>query len=95
MNFRSGPRFRAISPRRGDHPSPDLTMRDLRVHNANALFGFKPPSATIPSNQVGKLGNEGVAMRTFFSRASRSLPLLTSRRHVDLHRTASAICRPV
>ncbi|MES9621193.1 putative leader peptide [Streptomyces tuirus] len=33
-------------------------------------------------------------MRTF-SRAAQSLPLLTSRRHVDLHRTASAICRPV
>jgi hypothetical protein len=28
-------------------------------------------------------------------RADRSLPLLTSRRHIDLGRTSSAICRPV
>ncbi|WP_311136959.1 putative leader peptide [Streptomyces griseomycini] len=28
-------------------------------------------------------------------RAARSLPLLTSRRHVDLARTSSAICRPL
>ncbi|MEV4788237.1 putative leader peptide [Streptomyces tuirus] len=69
-------------------------MRDAPVHHANEPFGFRPPSATIPSNPVGKLGIEGVAMRTF-SRAAQSLPLLTSRRHVDLHRTASAICRPV
>ncbi|MFD7243970.1 putative leader peptide [Streptomyces massasporeus] len=32
-------------------------------------------------------------MRTL-SRAAQSLPLLSSRRHVDLGRTASAICRP-
>ncbi|WP_345620190.1 putative leader peptide [Streptomyces ziwulingensis] len=29
------------------------------------------------------------------SSASRSLPVLTSRRHIDLVRTASAVCRPV
>ncbi|MFJ4468404.1 putative leader peptide [Streptomyces sp. NPDC089424] len=28
-------------------------------------------------------------------RAGRLLPLLTSRRHIDLGRTSSAICRPV
>ncbi|MFC8142436.1 putative leader peptide [Streptomyces paradoxus] len=33
-------------------------------------------------------------MRTL-DRATQPLPLLTSRRHVDLGRTASAICRPV
>ncbi|MGW3729697.1 MULTISPECIES: putative leader peptide [Streptomyces] len=32
-------------------------------------------------------------MRTL-NRADRSLPLLTSRRHIDLGRTSSAICRP-
>ncbi|MGW0790148.1 putative leader peptide [Streptomyces sp. NPDC002911] len=30
-----------------------------------------------------------------FNRAARSLPLLTRRRHIDLGRTASAICRPL
>jgi hypothetical protein len=33
-------------------------------------------------------------MRTL-SRADRSLPLLTSRRHIDLVRTSSAVCRTV
>ncbi|MET9422577.1 MULTISPECIES: putative leader peptide [unclassified Streptomyces] len=33
-------------------------------------------------------------MRTF-DRTDRSLPLLTSRRHIDLGRTSSAICRPL
>ncbi|WP_416223355.1 putative leader peptide [Streptomyces hygroscopicus] len=28
-------------------------------------------------------------------RAGRMLPLLTSRRHIDLGRTSSAICRPL
>ncbi|MET9845922.1 putative leader peptide [Streptomyces ossamyceticus] len=28
------------------------------------------------------------------NRADLSLPLLTSRRHIDLGRTSSAICRP-
>ncbi|MFC5811576.1 putative leader peptide [Streptomyces heilongjiangensis] len=32
-------------------------------------------------------------MRTL-DRSGRLLPLLTSRRHVDLGRTSSAICRP-
>ncbi|WP_311765413.1 putative leader peptide [Streptomyces zingiberis] len=29
------------------------------------------------------------------SRADLALPLLTSRRHIDLARTSSAVCRPV
>ncbi|MEV0224753.1 putative leader peptide [Streptomyces sp. NPDC050704] len=29
-----------------------------------------------------------------FNGADRSLPLLTSRRHIDLGRKSSAICRP-
>ncbi|WP_325065135.1 putative leader peptide [Streptomyces apocyni] len=33
-----------------------------------------------------------MAVRTLI-RAGRSLPLLTSRRHIDLERTSSAICR--
>ncbi|MEV4033915.1 MULTISPECIES: putative leader peptide [Streptomyces] len=33
-------------------------------------------------------------MRTH-NRTDRLLPLLTSRRHIDLGRTSSAICRPV
>ncbi|MHC3471719.1 putative leader peptide [Streptomyces sp. 7R007] len=57
-------------------------------------LGWAPPSVTIPSNQVGKLGNRGVGMRTR-DLADLSLPLLTSRRHIDLGRTSSAICRPV
>ncbi|MFF3349482.1 putative leader peptide [Streptomyces sp. NPDC002779] len=36
----------------------------------------------------------GVAMGPCV-RAALSLPLLTSRRHIDLRRTSSAICRPV
>ncbi|MFF3689764.1 putative leader peptide [Streptomyces sp. NPDC002187] len=28
-------------------------------------------------------------------RTAQSLPLLTSRRHIDLGRTSSAICRPL
>ncbi|WP_347879705.1 putative leader peptide [Streptomyces sp. Tu 2975] len=30
-----------------------------------------------------------------FDRTARSRPLLTSRRHIDLARTSSAICRPL
>ncbi|WP_405883036.1 MULTISPECIES: putative leader peptide [unclassified Streptomyces] len=33
-------------------------------------------------------------MRTL-ARADRMPPLLTSRRHIDLGRTSSAICRPL
>ncbi|WP_373294587.1 putative leader peptide [Streptomyces albiflavescens] len=33
-------------------------------------------------------------MRTL-DRSARLLPLLTSRRHIDLGRTSSAICRPL
>ncbi|MEU6370990.1 putative leader peptide [Streptomyces sp. NPDC046931] len=33
-------------------------------------------------------------MRTL-DRSGRMLPLLTSRRHIDLGRTSSAICRPL
>ncbi|WP_329125058.1 MULTISPECIES: putative leader peptide [unclassified Streptomyces] len=33
-------------------------------------------------------------MRTL-NHAGRPLPLLTSRRHIDLGRTSSAICQPV
>ncbi|GCB44847.1 hypothetical protein SNL152K_2137 [Streptomyces sp. NL15-2K] len=36
----------------------------------------------------------GVAMKTL-DRTGRMLPLLTSRRHIDLGRTSSAICRPL
>ncbi|MGP4004922.1 putative leader peptide [Streptomyces sp. 4N124] len=60
----------------------------------NTPLGRAPPSATIPINLMGKLGMCGVAMRTL-NRAVRPLPLLTSRRHIDLGRTSSAICRPV
>ncbi|WP_408055959.1 putative leader peptide [Streptomyces blattellae] len=62
-------------------------------------WGGRHSSATIPSNQVGKLGirvgGGGMAMG-MLDRTGQSLPLplLTSRRHIDLGRTSSAICRP-
>ncbi|WP_347814633.1 putative leader peptide [Streptomyces sp. Tu 3180] len=59
----------------------------------NTPLGRAPPSATIPTNQLGKLGIRGGAMGTL-DRADLSFPLLTSRRHIDLGRTSSAICRP-
>ncbi|MFJ7591755.1 putative leader peptide [Streptomyces sp. NPDC097617] len=46
----------------------------------------------MPTNQVGKLGIRGVAVRTLHH-AGRITPL-TSRRHIDLVRTSSAICQP-
>ncbi|WP_372481511.1 putative leader peptide [Streptomyces flavotricini] len=46
----------------------------------------------MPTNQVGKLGISEVAVRELRN-AGRMLPL-TSRRHIDLVRTSSAICQP-
>ncbi|WP_420715137.1 putative leader peptide [Streptomyces sp. XY332] len=46
----------------------------------------------MPTNQVGKLGIGEVTVRTEHH-AGRTLPL-TSRRHIDLVRTSSAICQP-
>ncbi|MFJ9077232.1 putative leader peptide [Streptomyces sp. NPDC102278] len=46
----------------------------------------------MPTNQVGKPGNRGVAVRT--PHHARRMPPLTSRRHIDLVRTSSAICQP-
>ncbi|GGW55667.1 hypothetical protein GCM10010340_37810 [Streptomyces griseoloalbus] len=62
----------------------------------NTPLGQASPSVTIPSIQVGKLGIHGGcrAMRTL-DRTVRSLPQLTSRRHIDFGRTSSAICRIV
>ncbi|MEU7963936.1 putative leader peptide [Streptomyces sp. NPDC049097] len=47
-----------------------------------------------PGRKTRDLWGGRAAMRTL-SRAGRLLPLLTSRRHIDLGRTSSAICRPV
>ncbi|MFD8309084.1 putative leader peptide [Streptomyces sp. NPDC059690] len=68
-------------------------MRDCLVQYMNILLGWTSPSATIPSKQVGNLGIRGVGMRAR-DLAQLSLPLLTSRRHIDLRRTSSAICCP-
>ncbi|MFD5328244.1 putative leader peptide [Streptomyces sp. NPDC127092] len=61
-----------------------------------SLLGPKPASATMPITQVGKLGIPEVAAVRTLKQADDSLPssLLTSRRHIDLGRTSSAICRP-
>ncbi|MEU3063971.1 putative leader peptide [Streptomyces subrutilus] len=48
-------------------------------------------SANIPTDQVGNPGIEEAAVRTPHH-AGRTLPL-TSRRHIDLVRTSSAICQ--
>ncbi|MEU8618787.1 putative leader peptide [Streptomyces sp. NPDC048623] len=50
----------------------------------------------MPISQVGKLEilEVAVAVRTL-KQADGSLPRLTSRRHVDLGRTSSAICLPL
>ncbi|WP_443066003.1 putative leader peptide [Streptomyces sp. NBC_00503] len=57
------------------------------------LLGGRLPSVKIPANQVGKLGSCEVAVRTPH-RGRRLLPALTTRRHIDLVRTSSAICQP-
>ncbi|WP_405443773.1 putative leader peptide [Streptomyces avidinii] len=46
----------------------------------------------MPTNQVGKLGFREVAVRT--PHHAGRIPPLTSRRHIDLVRTSSAICQP-
>ncbi|WP_373304693.1 putative leader peptide [Streptomyces cirratus] len=62
------------------------------VHHLVTLLGRVRRSANMPTNQVGKLGIREAAMRSPH-RTGRTLPL-TSRRHIDLGRTSSAICQP-
>ncbi|MFD5914216.1 putative leader peptide [Streptomyces massasporeus] len=90
MNFGSG---RAAAPPRLASPCPIHYARCLRPQCEPALW-IQATFCHYPQQSGRKTRDRGVAMRTF-SRAAQSLPLLTSRRHVDLHRTASAICRPV
>ncbi|MFE4265343.1 putative leader peptide [Streptomyces sp. NPDC056883] len=47
----------------------------------------------MPTNQVGKLGIRGEATVQTEQRTGQILSL-TSRRHIDLARTSSAICQP-
>ncbi|MEV6328929.1 putative leader peptide [Streptomyces sp. NPDC051909] len=50
----------------------------------------------MPISQVGKLGIPEVVVAVHtLKQADRSLPRLTSRRHIDLGRTSSAICLPL
>ncbi|MEU8433940.1 putative leader peptide [Streptomyces sp. NPDC029216] len=47
----------------------------------------------MPTKSVGKLGIREVAAVRAPHRAGRPLAPLTSRRHIDLVRTSSAICQ--
>ncbi|WP_373295918.1 putative leader peptide [Streptomyces roseolilacinus] len=71
-----------------------LVHQDEIVHYAKSPLGLKPASATMPISQVGKLGIPGGGAVRALKQAGDSLPLLTSRRHIDLGRVSSAICRP-
>lgn len=57
------------------------------------LLGRMAPSAKMPTNPVGKLGIREVATVSALPPAGRPLTLLTTRRHIDLARTSSSICR--
>lgn len=65
----------------------------MSVHHMSNLLGRMALSVKMPTNPVGKLGIREVAAVNTLPRAGRPPTLLTTRRHIDLVRTSSSICR--